>query len=81
MLHRWDGIGQVMSSGWCLPDMTLRIEVKQFILGFIRPEYLVFHSPLGAFLQAPSGLSCVFHRGQASVWPLCHKAQIGGVLQ
>ena len=38
-------------------------------------------SPLGAFLQTPIGLSFVFHWGEASVWPLCHKAQIGGVLQ
>ena len=26
MLHRWDGIGQVMSDVWFPPDMTLRIE-------------------------------------------------------
>ena len=32
-------------------------------------------------LQTPSRLSCVFHQGEASVWPLCHKAQISGVLQ
>ena len=38
-------------------------------------------SPLGAFLQALSGLSCVFHWGEASIWPLCHKARIGGGLQ
>ena len=37
--------------------------------------------PLGASLQSPSGLSCVSHGGEASVWPLCYKAQIGGVLQ
>ena len=28
-----------------------------------------------------SGLSCVFHWGEASLWPLCHKAQISEVLQ
>ena len=40
MLHLWDGIGQVMSSSWFTPDMTLRNEVNQFNLGFIRPEKL-----------------------------------------
>ena len=29
----------------------------------------------------PRGLLCVLHWGEASVWILCHKAQIGGVLQ
>ena len=43
------------------PDVTLGIQAKEFNLGFIRPEHLVSHglSPLGAFLQTPSGLSCV----------------------
>ena len=36
---------------------------------------------LGAFWQTPSGLSCAFYRGVASVWPLYHKGLIGGVLQ
>ena len=36
-------------------------------------------SLLGVFVQTPSRLSCVFHWAEASVWPLCHKAQIGGV--
>ena len=44
MIHRWDSIGQVMSGAWFPPDMTLRIEAKQFNLGFIRPENLVSHS-------------------------------------
>ena len=44
MLHCWDGAGQVMSGAWFPPDMTLRIEAKQFSLGFIRPENLVSHS-------------------------------------
>ena len=51
MLHRWDGIGQGMSSAWFPPDMTLRIEAEHFNLGFIRSEKLVeiLESPLGAF--------------------------------
>ena len=52
-------------------------------LGFIRPEKLVSHglSPLGAFWQTPSGLSCAFYWGTATIWPLYHKLLIGGVLQ
>jgi hypothetical protein len=38
MHHRREGIGQVMSSAWFPPDVTLDI---QFNLGFIRPENLV----------------------------------------
>ena len=44
MLHRWDGVVQVMNSAWFPPDITLRIEAKQLNLGFIRPENLVSHS-------------------------------------
>ena len=36
---------------------------------------------LGAFWINPSGLSCAFYWGVASVWPLYHKGLIGGVLQ
>ena len=53
MLHRWDGIVQVMSGACFPPDMMFRIEAKQFNLGLIRPENLVSHSlrvPLGAFM-------------------------------
>lgn len=38
-------------------------------------------SHLGAYWQILSGLSCIFHRGVASCWPLYHKGLIGGVLQ
>ena len=44
------------------PDMTHRFEVKQSNLCFIRPENPVscqYESPLGAFLQIQSGLSCI----------------------
>ena len=33
------------------------------------------------FLQTPSRRSCAFHWGEPSIWPLCHEAQIGAVLQ
>ena len=39
-----DGIGQVMSSARFPPEITLRIEAKQFNLGFITLENLVSHS-------------------------------------
>ena len=54
MLHRRDG-------GRFPPDVTLGIQAKEFNLAFVRSENLVFHgqSPLGAFWQTPSGLSCV----------------------
>ena len=63
MLHRRDGIGQVMSGDWFPPDVTLDIQAKVFNLDFIRTENLAFHgrSPLGAFWQTPSGLSCAFY--------------------
>ena len=43
MLHRRDGIGQVMSGAWFPPDVTLGIQDKEFNLGFIRPENLISH--------------------------------------
>ena len=73
MLHHMDGV-------WFPPDVMLGIQAKEFNLGFIRPENLVSHG-LGNFWQNPSGLSCAFYCGVASVWPLYHKGQIGGVLQ
>ena len=76
MLYRRDGAR-------CPPDVTLVIQAKELNLGFIRPENLVSHglSPLGALRQTPSGLSCAFYCGVASVWPLYNKGLIGGVLQ
>jgi hypothetical protein len=44
-------------------------------------EHCCTASPLGAFWQTPSGLSCAFYWEVASVWPLNHKGLIGGVLQ
>jgi hypothetical protein len=35
MLHSRDGIGQVMSSAWFPPDVTLGIQAKEFNLGLI----------------------------------------------
>ena len=58
MLHRRDGIGQVMSGVWFLPDMVLGIQAKELNLRFIRPENLMVW---GAFWQTPSGLSCAFY--------------------
>ena len=83
MLHGWDALGQVLSGACFPPDMTLRIETKQFNHGLLRSENLVSHSlsPLHAILQTPSRLPCVFHWGEFFVWPLCHKAQTSGVLQ
>ncbi len=43
MLHCWDCIGQVMSSAWFSPHITLRIKAKKFYLGLIRPENLICH--------------------------------------
>ena len=40
----WGDNGQVMSGAWFPPDNTLRIEARQFKLGFIRPDNLVSHS-------------------------------------
>ncbi len=73
-LYFWDGTPQVMSRAdilqtWCLE------------LRFIRPENLVSHEsegPLGAFSKC---VSMRLNWSEDWVWPHCHKAQIGGVLQ
>ena len=56
MLHRRDGAR-------FSPDEALGIQAKEFNLGFIKPDNLVSHgqSPLGAYWQTPSGLSCAFY--------------------
>ena len=57
MLHGRDGARFA-------PDVTLGIQAKEFNLGLIRSENLVFPwsaSPLGAFGQTPSRLSCAFY--------------------
>jgi hypothetical protein len=61
--------------------VILGIQAKEFNLGFIRAEQLISHGLRGAFCQTPSGLSCAFYWGVASVWPIYHKGLIGGVLQ
>jgi hypothetical protein len=73
MLHRRDG-------AMFPPDVTLDIQAKEFNFGFIRPDDLVSHG-LRVFWQTPSGLSCVFYWGVASVWPLYYKGLIAGVQQ
>ena len=54
MLYRRDGVR-------CPPDMTLGIQAKEINFGFIRPENLVSESPLDAFWQTTSRLSCAFY--------------------
>ena len=66
MLPRWDGIGQVMSSVWFPPDMMLRIEAKQFSLGFIRP---VESLELSQRDQGPSSPIAQFGRAAVLVIP------------
>lgn len=63
------GVVQVVI--WFPPGVTL------WKCGSLDQSFSQFESPFGAFLQIPSGLSCVF----TSVWSLCHKAQAGGVMQ
>lgn len=59
---------------WCCHHYDIRTEVKQFSPGLIRPGNLfsVSGCDLGAFLKPYS----VFHRGEASIWSVCHKDQI-----
>ena len=52
MHHHGEGIGQVMTSAWFLPDVTLGIQAKEFNLGFIRPENFVSH---GLRVEVPFG--------------------------
>ena len=44
MLHRWDGIGLVMSGTWFPTHVTLRIGGEQFNLGFSRQQRMLFLS-------------------------------------
>jgi hypothetical protein len=64
--------------------------LQMWCLAF-RPNTSLFHqtrascfswseSSLGVFWKTPSWLSCAFYWRVASVWPLYHKALIGGVL-
>ena len=60
------------SSAGFPPDVTLRIEAKQFSLGFYRTRVSCFSQsecPLRALSWTPDGLSCVNHWREASVWP------------
>ena len=57
------GMGQVMSNVLFPYDMTLRNEVKQFNVGFLRPETLVSHS-----LESP--FSVFFAKSEWAF--LCH---------
>ena len=70
----WDGIGQVMSGAWFPPDMTPKLKPNSW---FNQNRESCF-SQSGVlqvfFLQTISILSCVFHWGEASVWPVCYKA-------
>ncbi len=55
-----DCIGQVMSSAWFSPQITLRIKAKKFYLGLIRPENLICHH-LGVLPVFFSKLHVGFH--------------------
>ncbi len=75
MLHRWDGIMQVISGAWFPSEMNKELR-------FIRPENLFFHSQLFwcIFVNSNQGFMYLYW-GEAWVWSLCHQAQIGGVSQ
>ncbi len=74
-LYFWDGTLQVMSRAGSLQTWCLELR-------FIRPDNIIYHS-----LRVLKVLFCKFqvsiclHWGEDWVWPHCHKAQIGGVLQ
>ena len=77
MLHRRDG-------SRFPPDVTIVIPwPKSSILvsSDQRILFLMVLKSLGGFWQTPSGLSCAFYWGVASVWSLYHKGLIGVVLQ
>ncbi len=66
MLHRWDGIIQVIS-GACFPsDMNKELR-------FIRPENIFFHSQsyLGVFLSISIKVSCIFEFGPFAIKQGC----------
>ncbi len=81
VLHRWDGIMQVMiRSAWFPSDMNKELR-------FIRPENLIiiiFFIVWGLFgcifVNSNQGFMYLYW-GEAWVWSACLQAQIGGVLQ
>ena len=65
LFHRWDGIGQEMSSAWFPPYMMLGIEAKQLNLGLNRTREYCFspsESPLCAFFAKWSFTEKRLHR-------------------
>jgi hypothetical protein len=56
----------------------LSLRPKSWILV---PSDQIILCPLGALRQTPSGLSCAFYCGVASVWQFYNKGPIGGVIQ
>ncbi len=77
MLHRWDGIMQVISSAWFPSDMNKELR-------FIRPENLFFFivsELFGCIFVNSNHYFMYLYWGEAWVWSLCHQAQIGGVSQ
>ena len=64
----------------CISELTKPWGWRNWKHSWSLQKWLFFASK-GLFCKLKSGLSCVFHSGEASVWPLCHEAQIGGVLR
>ena len=60
----------------------LAFKPKSSILvsSYQRISFPMVWESLGAFWQTPSGLSCTFHWGVASVWPLYHKVWLQRLL-
>ena len=77
VLDRWWAVPGFLQT-WLVelrPNGSILVSLDQRIL------FLTVWESFRCIFQTPSGLSCVFHWGEASVCPLCHKAQISGVLQ
>lgn len=74
-LLRWETF-RGRNAGCFAPNMMLTVEDKQFNVVFIRADILV-----SCNLQSFRLFFANFIWGEASVWPLCRKAQLSGVLQ
>jgi hypothetical protein len=83
----WSGDRIVLVRRWAVPGFLqtwhLAFRSKSSISVSSDQRILLSwsESTLGALWQTPSGLSCAFYWGVASVWQLYYKGLIGGGLQ
>ena len=78
-------VGMVLGRWWAVPCFlqTWHLELRPNNSILVSSDQIILFLTVWESFRCvlPSRLSCVFHCWEGSVWPLWHKAQIGGVLQ